>query len=78
MRANPGDWLLIESATLNRQCRRGRIEDISGTDGAPPYRVRWADDDHVSVVVPGPDAHVLTAGELADLDRAQAARFGTP
>lgn len=76
MHAKRGDWLIIESSTLNRSSRRGCIEGVDGEGGRPPFRVRWADDDHVSVVVPGPDAHVVTQAELDALDRAQAARFG--
>lgn len=33
--------------------------------------MRWTNDDHFSVVVPGPDARVVTAKELEAIDRAR-------
>jgi hypothetical protein len=27
-------------------------------DGTPPYEVHWLDDGHVTLVFPGPEAHV--------------------
>jgi Domain of unknown function (DUF1918) len=75
MHATAGDWLLVETSTLDRHGIRGHIEDVLSGDGSPPYRVRWAGDDHVSIVFPGPDARVLTTEELAALDRARARQF---
>ena len=76
MRAHPGDWLVVETSTLDRRSIRGRIEDVTGPDGEPPFRVRWTDDDHVSIVFPGPDARVVTPDELVALDRQRTDRFG--
>ncbi|WP_157494264.1 DUF1918 domain-containing protein [Kutzneria sp. 744] len=58
MHAKPGDWLVIKSATLDKPSRRGMIMEAHGTDGTPPYVVRWTDNDHEAIVFPGPDAHV--------------------
>lgn len=58
MHAKSGDWLVIKSAALDRPSRRGLITEVHGTDGAPPYVVRWTDNDHEAIVFPGPDAHV--------------------
>lgn len=74
MRAKCGDWLIVETSTVDKIARRGRIESVATDDGKPPFRVRWANDDHVSLVFPGPDAHVVTDSELAELERA--GRFG--
>jgi hypothetical protein len=60
---------------LDRHELRGYIEAVMSGSGEPPYRVRWAGDDHVSIVCPGPDARVVTAAELAALDDARATRF---
>lgn len=65
MHAKPGDWLVVEKAGIGQEARRGRIEEVRSTDGTPPYRVRWLDDDHEALVFPGPDAQVLTPDELA-------------
>jgi len=61
MRAKTGDWLVVESAVVDRRSRRGLILEVSGPDGGPPYRVRWSDDQHEALVFPGPDAHVAPA-----------------
>lgn len=74
MHAKPGDWLIVETSTLDRHSIRGRIEEVLSGDGQPPYRVRWTTDDHVSMVFPGPDARVVTAEELAVMDREQVKR----
>ena len=75
MHATAGDWLVVEASTLDRHEIRGHIEAVFADDGSPPYRVRWTQDDHVSIVCPGPDARVLTTDELAALDRARARQF---
>jgi hypothetical protein len=72
MHANPGDWLVVEKAGIGEETRRGRIEEVRSTDGAPPYLVRWLDTDHEALVFPGSDAHVLTQDE-SDAARARAA-----
>lgn len=75
MRAKPGDWLIVETSTVDRHSIRGVIEEVSSDNGEPPYRVRWTYDDHVALVFPGPDARVLTPRELAELDRARSGQF---
>lgn len=75
MNARAGDWLVIESNVAGRTARRGRIEQVRGTAGAPPYLVRWVDADRTCLVFPGPDARVVTPEELAELDAAANRRF---
>ncbi len=60
MRAKKGDWLVVESAAVERHSRRGLVLAVEGPDGSPPFLVRWEDDGHESLVFPGPDAHVAT------------------
>ena len=62
MRANKGDWLVVESSVVGRVARRGTIVDVEGPDGTPPFLVRWEDDGHQGLVFPGPDAHVAHIG----------------
>jgi hypothetical protein len=57
MKANVGDQLLVESSSAERSRRDGEIIEVHGTDGAPPYVVRWSDG-HEGLCFPGPDAHV--------------------
>lgn len=65
MRASAGDWLITESARDTSARRRGQIVEVHGTDGGPPYLVRWADNnEHESLVFPGPDSHVVNQDEM--------------
>jgi len=61
MRAQVGDWLAVHSRVVDMPSRYGEIVKVPHADGSPPYVVRWLDDDHPSLVFPGPDAVVTTA-----------------
>lgn len=71
--AEAGDWLLINSHSEGRPTRRALILSARA-DGSPPYTVRWTDTDREAMVFPGPDAEVVSAARLAEMDRAQAER----
>ncbi|MDG5806068.1 DUF1918 domain-containing protein [Streptomyces ossamyceticus] len=58
MRAQLGDQLVVESTTTGATRRDGEIVGLHHEDGTPPYDVRWSDTDEVTLVFPGPDAHV--------------------
>jgi hypothetical protein len=58
MRAQPGDFLLVEGPTEHSHTRRGEILAVHGDKGGPPFMVRWQDSGHEALVFPGPDAHV--------------------
>ena len=58
MRAHIGDVLVVESPTTGTTRRDGEIVGLRHEDGTPPYEVRWSDTDEVTLVFPGPDAHV--------------------
>ncbi len=57
MKANIGDQLLVESSSADQHRREGEIIEVKGTDGQPPFVVRWTDG-HESLCYPGPDARV--------------------
>jgi hypothetical protein len=59
MRATAGDWIVVQSLHTGEVEREGQIVEVHGEDGAPPYVVRWTDDDHESLMFPGPDAHIV-------------------
>lgn len=65
MRAQAGDWLIIEQANIDHEARRGLIEEVRSPDGTPPYLVRWLDTGREALVFPGPDAHVQTHADVA-------------
>lgn len=58
MHANVGDRLLVESGSAETHRREGEVLEVRGSDGGPPYLVKW-EDGHEGLVFPGPDAHVL-------------------
>ncbi|MPY56031.1 pyridoxamine 5'-phosphate oxidase family protein [Streptomyces spongiae] len=58
MRAQLGDQLVVESATTGATRRDGEIVALHHEDGTPPYEVRWSDTNEVTLVFPGPDAHI--------------------
>ncbi|WP_406164776.1 pyridoxamine 5'-phosphate oxidase family protein [Streptomyces sp. NBC_00996] len=58
MRAHLGDQLVIESPMTDGAKRDGEIIGLHHEDGTPPYDVRWSDTDEVTLVFPGPDAHI--------------------
>ncbi len=66
MRAEHGDWLIVESPHTGEIRRRGQVLEAHGPDGSPPFLVRWTDDDHESLFFPGPDAHLESAGPSTD------------
>ena len=70
MQAHSGDWLIMHSHTDGGHVRKAEII-TTGPDGAPPFTVRWLEDDRESVVFPGPDAQVLSPDEQAAVDRAE-------
>jgi len=53
MSAKAGDWLIVEISSADRHRLRGRIEEVLSEPGELPYRVRWTNDDHLSVVFSG-------------------------
>lgn len=58
MQAHLGDQLVIENTRSDSARRDGEIVGLHHEDGTPPYDVRWSDTDEVTLVFPGPDAHI--------------------
>ncbi|MEV0092917.1 DUF1918 domain-containing protein [Streptomyces sp. NPDC050738] len=57
MQASVGDHLLVHGRTVGQQDRLAEIVEVLGTDGLPPYRVRF-EDGHEALMSPGPDSVV--------------------
>lgn len=58
MEAHVGDRIVIHSLHVGEPPRDGEIIEVRGSDGGPPYLVRWSDG-HESLVYPGPGtAHI--------------------
>lgn len=58
MQAHVGDWIELPEGPGHPRPRRGLIVGVNHGDGTPPYRVRWLDDEHESVLFPPPDVHI--------------------
>jgi hypothetical protein len=56
--AKVGDWLVLPADAGHPIGRRGQVIGLIHGDGRPPYRVRWLDDEHLSLVFPPPGTHV--------------------
>ncbi len=58
MKASKGDRIVIKSHCAGEPERDCEVLDVRGSDGSPPYVVRWGDDGHETFFYPGPDAQV--------------------
>lgn len=58
MRATVGDRLVIRGHHQGEPPRDAEVIAVLGEDGGPPFRVRWSDDGHESLLFPGSDASV--------------------
>ncbi|MEU2156071.1 DUF1918 domain-containing protein [Streptomyces sp. NPDC019396] len=76
MRAHLGDQLVIESTATGGARRDGEIVGLRHEDGTPPYDVRWSDTDEVTLVFPGPDAHIRHLGQESQAVRESAWKPG--
>ena len=58
MQANVGDRIVVKGHHVGDHDVDCEVLEVRGSDGGPPYRVRWSDSGHEALVVPGPDAFV--------------------
>ncbi|MEV6162611.1 DUF1918 domain-containing protein [Streptomyces sp. NPDC052052] len=80
MRAHLGDQLVVESPATGTGRRDGEIVGLHHEDGTPPYDVHWSDTGEVTLVFPGPDAHVRhldRPGRDGEPTRSASAEAGT-
>lgn len=77
MKAEVGDWSVIEGRTNERPDRRGVITEVHTQDGSAPYVVRLLDTEQEALIFPGPDAVVVTAAEQEEADKRARPRFAS-
>lgn len=68
MRAAVGDRMIIKGHRVGEHDRDGEILEVRGSDGGPPYVVRWGDTGHETLFFPGNDAvvqHFEHAGDAS-------------
>ena len=61
MQASVGDRIHVNGAHVDDHQRDGKILEVRGEDGAPPYVVYWEDTGQEALVFPGPDAQIQPA-----------------
>ena len=70
MNAAVGDRIVIRGHHVGETERRGEIISVHGSNGEPPYEVRWESDGHEGLVFPGPDAVIEHRHEMESAARA--------
>jgi hypothetical protein len=60
MKAQVGDRLVVHGRKVGDTERSGEIVEIRGTEGAPPYLVRW-DNGVEDLIIPSSDAAIEPA-----------------
>ena len=58
MNASVGDRLVIKGHHVGEPDRSAEIIEVRGEDLGPPYLVRWDDDGHEGLFLPGSDASI--------------------
>lgn len=58
MQARVGDELVIQGRHVGESRRTGEIVEVRGTDGGPPYVVRWDDSGRTTLMFPGTDCEI--------------------
>lgn len=56
MRAKAGDTIVIQANHVGVPDRSGKILEVRGQAGEPPYVIQWSDDEVAQLFFPGPDA----------------------
>ncbi|MGC5583375.1 dsRBD fold-containing protein [Ornithinimicrobium sp. W1665] len=64
MKAFPGARIVMAATHVGEPTRDGRIVEVRGEDGGPPYVVEWSDG-HTGLIFPGPGS-VLHVSETHD------------
>ncbi len=58
MKAAVGDRIIVPGTHVDDPARDGEVLEVHGSDGAPPFVVRWSDTGHETLYFPGPEALV--------------------
>jgi len=58
MNVTAGDRIIIRGRHTGQPVRACRVVEVRGSEGGPPYLVRWDDSGHETLFFPGTDATV--------------------
>jgi hypothetical protein len=75
MKAQVGDRIILAARRVDDPVRDGEVLEVKGSDGSPPYTVRWSDG-HTGLVYPGTGA-VMKVKSGAGLPGPAVAGVGT-
>jgi hypothetical protein len=64
MKARVNDRIVVENTQIGGARRVGIVVEVHGRDGAPPYLVEWEDNEHQTLLFPGPDARVQPVAKV--------------
>jgi uncharacterized protein DUF1918 len=56
--ASVGDRIVIKGHHVGEPDRDCQVLEVHGSEGGPPYLVRWGETGHEALFFPGPDAFV--------------------
>jgi len=70
LRAFKGDRLVVRGHRYDEPDRDAEVLEVHGTDGRPPYLVRWADTGHVALFFPPAEAIVQHFAKEGDTGHA--------
>lgn len=73
MRAHVGDRIILAADHVDQPTRDGKIVEVRGADGGPPFLVAWSDG-HTGLIFPGPGS-ILRIGTA---EEAGAPEAGAP
>lgn len=62
MKAQPGARIVLAATHVGEPTRDGRVVEVRGPDGGPPFVVEWSDG-HTGLIFPGPGAVLRLSGE---------------
>jgi hypothetical protein len=65
MDANVGDRIIIRGHHTGQPVRACQVLEVRGSEGGPPYVVRWDDRGHETLFFPGSDATVVHSSRSA-------------
>lgn len=78
MQANVGDRIIIVGHHINEPSRDCEVLEVHGSEGGPPYLVRWEDSGREALLFPGSDATVQhfehASGGSSESERVRANR----
>jgi hypothetical protein len=58
MYASAGDRIVVRGHRVGEPVRDCKIIEVQGSEGEPPYLVRWEDSEHDTLFYPGSDATI--------------------